>query len=144
VAKPAGVDTNVLVYAEDDSSPHQAACRALLKDRRRDLYLAPQVLSEFYSVATKAGGKRITNPLSPEEALSAIATFLAQPNIDLLPVPADIVSRWTELARRHPVTGAKIFDLQLAAVLLANNITRLCTFNIRDFEMISELDVGRP
>ncbi len=144
MSDPAGVDTNVLVYAEDNTSPHQAACRALLNRRENDLYLAPQVLSEFYSVVTRTGGKRITSPLSPDEALAAITTLLAQPNIDLLPVPADIVSRWTELARRHPVTGADIFDLQLAATLLANGVKRLYTFNTRDFAAISELEVVRP
>jgi len=142
VSEPAGVDANVLVYAHDDSSPYQDASKALLEDRDSQLYLSPQVLAEFFAVVTNP--RRVTHPLSAEEALSVIDTILAQPNVELLPVPVDIVSRWADLVRVAPVTGARIFDVQLAATLLANGIQRLYTFNVGDFKGLNVLAILTP
>ena len=42
------------------------------------------------------------------------------------------------------VTGADIFDLQLVAVMLANDVKRIYTFNISDVEPYPELSVKQP
>ncbi len=62
----------------------------------------------------------------------------------LLPVPPDIVSAWTELARRHPVRGGGIYDLQLAATMLSNGIRHIHTYHRADFERIDGLEVLTP
>lgn len=71
--------------------------------------ITPQVLAEFYAVVMHP--KRVTDPKSSEEALDAIAGFLAIPGMLLLLIPSDIVSRWMEVVRRYPqhVTNRKIF-----------------------------------
>jgi hypothetical protein len=66
------------------------------------------------------------------------------PGLTLLPFPLDLVSRWTALLRQHPVTGRKIFDIQLVATLLANGVRKLYTFNRSDFEPFTELEVLTP
>jgi hypothetical protein len=66
------------------------------------------------------------------------------PGLTLLPFPLDLVSRWTALLREHPVSGRKIFDVQLVATLLANGVRRLYTFNRIDFELFTEIDVLTP
>lgn len=48
------------------------------------------------------------------------------------------------LLRRHPVTGGEVFDLQLAAAMLANGITRIYTYNCGDFAGFEELVVSEP
>jgi predicted nucleic acid-binding protein len=58
--------------------------------------------------------------------------------------PVQAVEGWMDLLRRLPVTGADIFDLQLVAVMLANNVNRIYTFNASDFEPFSELSVMQP
>jgi hypothetical protein len=69
---------------------------------------------------------------------------LALPGLLLLPTPADPVAIWTELVRRRPVQGRAIFDLQLVATMLGNDVRRIYTFNRRDFEAFSELEVLTP
>jgi predicted nucleic acid-binding protein len=54
------------------------------------------------------------------------------------------VSRWTALVRHHPVSGRKIFDVQLVATLLANGVRKLYTFNRTDFEPFAEIEVLTP
>jgi len=60
--------------------------------------------------------------VSSAEALAAITAFLAF--LQVPPVPARAVEGWMDLLRRRPVTGADIFDLQLGAVMLANDVKR--------------------
>jgi predicted nucleic acid-binding protein len=62
----------------------------------------------------------------------------------VLPVPDGAVEGLLDLLRRRPVTGRDVFDLQLAAVMLAHGVRRIYTFNIDDFELFSELAVLKP
>jgi predicted nucleic acid-binding protein len=49
-----------------------------------------------------------------------------------------------EFAERHEVTGASVFDLQLAATMIENGVRRIYTYNRADFETVKELDVLTP
>jgi hypothetical protein len=62
----------------------------------------------------------------------------------VLPIPASAVDGWLGLLRRHPVTGGDVFDLQLVATMLANDVPRIYTFNDKDFEPYPELAVATP
>jgi len=88
--------------------------------------------------------RRVAVPRSPAEALEAISDLLALPGIRLLPIPAEAVKGWMALLQRHPVTGGAVFDLQIVATMLANNVQRIYTFNTRDFEVFPELTVTPP
>jgi len=55
-----------------------------------------------------------------------------------------VVARWTELAEKHGVNGADVFDLQLIATMLENGVRRIYTYNQRDFEPFTELDIFTP
>jgi uncharacterized protein len=141
--EPGIIDANVLVYAMDADAPQHAASRALLdpaRDSSTTLYVTFQILGEFYSVVTNP--RRVPNPRSPEDALRAISGLLAF--LHVLPVPARAVEEWLDLLRRHPVTGADAFDLQIVATMRANGIQRIYTFNRDDFEVFSELAVLTP
>lgn len=86
--------------------------------------------------------RRVAKPRSPAEALDAISDLLKF--LHVLPVPAYVVSGWMHLVRRHPVTGADVFDLQIVATMQASDVQRIYTFNTRDFEMISQISVVMP
>jgi uncharacterized protein len=141
--EPGLADTNVLIYALDADAPHHTAARALLeaaRDGSTTLYVTPQILGEFYAVVTNA--RRVAKRRSSTEVLDAISDLLMFPHV--LPVPAHVVDVWMNLVRRHPVTGADVFDLQIVATMLANDLQRIYTFNTRDFEMIGEIAVVAP
>jgi len=139
------VDTNVLIYALDPNSPYHADSRSLVERARRHdagLCVTPQILAEFYSVVTDR--RRVPHARQPAETLDAIELFLSLPGMTLLPTPVDIVARWMELARRHPVAGPSIFDLQLVAVMLAYDLRTVYTYNRADFEAFTEVTVRTP
>lgn len=54
------------------------------------------------------------------------------------------LTRWIELAEKHKVTGADVFDLQLVATMLQNGVRRIYTYNRGDFEVFDELEVVTP
>lgn len=139
------VDANVLVYALYQDAPQHAASRAFL-DRARGADLAfcltSQTLAEFYSIVTSP--KRVSAPRTPREALGAIQSLLALPGTTVLPMPADVTSRWMGLLNQHPVRGGAIFDLQLIATMMANGVGQICTFNRQDFEGFPGIEVLTP
>lgn len=145
MSERAVLDTNVIIHGLDPKSPLYAPCAALLQHAATadaGLCVASQVLGEFYAIVTDR--RRVAEPRKPEEALDAIAALLERPGLEVLPVPTDVVSRWTELVRRHPVTGGDVFDLQLVATMLGNGVRCIYTFNVDDFTPFAELEVLRP
>ena len=87
-------------------------------------------------------GRRVPEPRSSADALRAIVGLLAF--LHVLPIPARAVEGWLDLLRRHQVTGGAVFDLQIVATMLANDINRIYTFNGSDFEVFPELLVLTP
>jgi predicted nucleic acid-binding protein len=128
------LDTNILVYALYEDAEHHKACRHLL-DRAQNgeaaLCVTPQMLAEFFSTVTNP--RRVTEAKSPEEGISVITAILAMPGMTLLPLPIDIVSRWIALVQQHPISGSRIFDVQIVATMLGNDINRVYTYNTSDF-----------
>ena len=139
------VDTNVLVYATYEDMEHHPACVRLLEEAQNGQMLlctSPQVLAELYATITNS--RRVANPFPPLEAVDVISQFLAMAGMVLLSTPDDLAARWLELVRRVPVAGGRIFDHQLVATMLANGVTRLYTYNRRDFEPFGEIEVLTP
>ena len=141
--EPGIVDANVLVYAMDADSSQHAPSRALLeaaRDPSTTLYVTSQVLCEFYSIVTNA--RLFPKPRSPADAVDAISGLLAF--LHVLPIPTRTVEGWLALLRRRPVIGGDVFDLQLVATMLANDVQRIYTFNAGDFDVFPELAVVIP
>jgi hypothetical protein len=88
--------------------------------------------------------RRVSTPRSPTDALDAIDIILAMPGMTLLPTPVDLVARWTQFVRKTPVSGAKVFDVQLVAAMLGNGVTKIYTYNVADFQPFSQLQVLTP
>jgi toxin-antitoxin system PIN domain toxin len=137
-SEPALVDTNVLVYALFPAMADHAASRALLdgaKAADANLCISPQNLIEFFAVVTDP--RRVTQAKTPDEALQAIDDFLHQPGLVLLPVPGDLITRWSQLIRQSSTTKKRAFDTQLVATMLGNGVTKFYTFNVADFQVFA-------
>ena len=48
------------------------------------------------------------------------------------------------LLKTYEVAKQEVFDLQLAATMLSNNVTRIYTYNQNDFSKFKELEVLTP
>jgi toxin-antitoxin system PIN domain toxin len=141
--EPGIIDANILVYALDTEAPQHRASRALLEAGRAGettLYVTSQVLCEFFAIVTNP--RRVQKPRSALDAIAAVTGFLSF--VHVLPIPARTVEGWLDLLRRRPVTGGEVFDLQLAAAMLANGVSRIYTYNTSDFTSFKELTVTEP
>jgi predicted nucleic acid-binding protein len=139
------LDTNVLVYSAYPSAVQHIDSRALVesaKDPAAGLCVLPQILAEFFAVVTNP--KRVTPPKTAEEALQAIEQFLALPGLALLPVPADVVTRWIALVRANPVRGGEVFDVQAAAAMLGHGLATIYTYNVDDFKGFPGISAKAP
>lgn len=88
--------------------------------------------------------RRVSNAYTATEARQEVEKIRHKRGIRILPVPVDIVDRWLELLRTHPVIRSRVFDVQLVATMLGNEVRRIYTFNVRDFTPFPELEVLIP
>jgi len=143
--EPGVIDANILIYAVNTDAPQHAVSRRLLEaalEPTVTLYVTPQILCEFYSVITNP--KRIATAFTAAQATQIIIDLLELPGLRILATPAQAALKLTELLKRHPVTGAGIFDLQIVATMQANNVLRVYTFNSADFQIFPDLQVIAP
>jgi predicted nucleic acid-binding protein len=127
------LDTNVLLRSvEPGHIQHQASIEAidLLRKRDHELVIAPQVLYEFWSVATRP----IENNglgMSPDEAHAELATI--QRLFRLLRDERAIYPIWEHLVSTLGVKGKQAHDARVAAAMQRHAVGHLLTFNATDF-----------
>jgi predicted nucleic acid-binding protein len=127
------LDTNILVYLANSNAPeHQPSVDAiarLLAEGDR-LVVAPQVLFEFWTVATRdvsANGLGWTIA----QARAAIESFRAR--FTVLAEPPEVIDFCLDLVTTHGIRGKRIHDAHLLATMKANGVDRLLTLNVGDF-----------
>lgn len=123
------VDTNVLVYAADESAPEHARCRALVEGwRRRNgaWYVTWGVCYEFLRVVTHARVMR--HPWTIGDATRFLVALLESPGLSVL-VPTDRHSRvLAEVIAEVPgLSGNIVHDTQTAVLMREHGIRRVCT-----------------
>lgn len=127
------LDTNVLLRSVQAAAPeHPVVMSAVsgLTARGDAVYVAPQVLVEFWVVAT-----RPTNVngfgWDPALVLAEINQLLNQ--FPLLDEPAGLFPNWLNLVTSRSIKGRKAHDVKLVALMQAKGISHLLTFNVADF-----------
>lgn len=137
------IDTNVLVYAADESSEFHEASHTLRDREDIALAVTPQILMEFYAIITDP--RRVTSPRSGEEARAELEKYANSSRIMTLHPTQDVLTRVIALLETYPqVTRQNIFDLFIVATMLGNGANRIYTFNESDFNLFSEIEVLRP
>ena len=140
------VDTNVLVYAADTNSPFHDASKQL-RDRgfrgEIRLVVTPQILMEFFAVVTSP--RRVTLSRSSEEACEEVEKYVRADHIQKIYPDSAALERTLGLLKRYSqVTRQDIFDLFLAATMLANGITQIYTYNQEHFTRFEGIEVLTP
>jgi len=123
------VDTNVLVYAADESAPEHARCRALVESwRRRNgaWYLTWGICYEFLRVVTHP--RVLRQPWTMDQAVRFLEALQASPGLDLL-VPTDRHPRvLADVVAEVPgLAGNIVHDTQTAVLMREHGIRRICT-----------------
>lgn len=138
------LDTNILLRSmEPQHAHHQASVDALDELRRRghDLVIAPQVLYEFWSVATRPIEYNGLG-MSPAEAHAELMAI--QRLFHLLRDERAVYSIWEQLVVSVGVRGKQAHDARLAAAMQRHSVTHLLTFNATDFGRYTFVNVLTP
>jgi predicted nucleic acid-binding protein len=126
------LDTNVLLYAADTTSPRFQICRRVIDyalEGKFDGALIPQVLLEFYATIT---GERSEQPLPPDDAWELVEAL--QAGLPVLGPRAESLEILARLVREQRVSGLRIFDVYLAAQMRSHGVAEICTDNVKHFK----------
>jgi predicted nucleic acid-binding protein len=137
-------DTNVLLrLAEPQDPDHEIVQDAvrLLISRGEEICYSPQNLVEFWNVCTRPleqNGFGLSPNAADERARVIESAFR------LLPDSESVHVEWRRLVVQHGVTGVKVHDTRLVAVMIVHKVTNLLTLNDRDFARYAGIRVVSP
>jgi predicted nucleic acid-binding protein len=127
------VDTNVLLRRIQPDHQHHAmaidsVARLLASGER--VYFTLQNISEFWNVMTRPIGANGLG-FSPAFVLGEVEKI--ETVLTLLPDSPAAYEEWKRLVSTHAVSGAKVHDARLVALMNVHGIRRMLTFNTGDF-----------
>ncbi len=129
------VDTNVLIYAFNLSSPKHKTAKSILEGRK-DLVLAHQNLLEFLRVVTHSVYRKKVKLEMVNEFIE-----LLEDNLRII-YPTELTWEiFKNLKIKYEVGGNLIFDTYLVATMLSWGIKKIVTDNQKDLGKFEEIEV---
>lgn len=138
------LDTNLLVYAHREDSPHHVSALDLLGDLargRRDWAIPWPCLHEFLAVVTHP--RIYVPPTSADSAVAAVEALVATPRLRLLGEGQDHLRQLAALMASGQITGPRVHDARIAAICLSHGVSELWSAD-RDFSWFPALKVVNP
>ncbi len=133
------IDSNILIYALNNSSPGHLAAQRFLQTQRAGLIFAQQNLFETLRILTH---QKFPHPFSVSQALRAIQTITQDATI-LCPTYETSEIAW-ELIRKYQIGGPEIFDAYLVATALSHQVITIATDNVKHLGKYTEIAVINP
>ena len=140
----ATVDTNVLVYASDQSSPFHTRAGALLQA----IAAGPDLVYIFWPVVL--GYLRISThpaifqaPLSAADATSNIDGLVSRPHVRTCGEVEGFWDTYRQVGAGTPVRGNLVPDAHVVALMRQNGVTTIWSHD-RDFRKFRGIDVRDP
>jgi len=138
------LDTNVVLRLADRFAPEHGLIRRavqLLDAKGDSLVLAPQVLVEFWVVATRPAD---VNGFGWNPAIVASAVDSMRARFRLLQEGPELFDRWLTLVTRADLRGKRAHDARLAAIAIVHGVPSILTLNTRDFAGIDDVVAVHP
>jgi toxin-antitoxin system PIN domain toxin len=139
-----GFDTNILVHAHRAESPFHPKAAAALKTAAEGSSPWAMTWSSVHEFLAIVSNPRIFQPPTPiEAALNQVQLWMESPTLVLL---GEDDGYWKVLKRvleDAQVTGARVHDARIAAVMLLHQVDALYTAD-RDFSRFAALKTVNP
>jgi len=129
------VDTNVLIYALDQSSLFFERSVKILNGEQNQLFIATKNISEYFAVCSKLLVDR-AHAVAFYEELRINATIL-------YPNPASLQHFQSLLAKYQP-KGNRVYDVEIVSIMMSYELKKIATFNETDFKSIDEVEIYAP
>lgn len=137
-------DSNILTALSQKHSSQYFCVKRAMAARRKDkenIFIFPQNLIEFWSVATRPLEVNGLN-LSIEQTIIEVRKF--RQNFDFVSDLPNLYSEWERLVQKYQVKGKNVHDARIVAAMMQHGITHLLTFNVKDFSRYNEIIVVDP
>jgi predicted nucleic acid-binding protein len=133
------IDSNVLIYAINSSSPKNLLAQTYLQAHVGKMAVAHQNIFETLRVLTH---NKFPNPMPTSDAISAIMNILKgchviEPQIDTYQIALALI-------QKHNLKGDKVFDAYLAATAMSLGIKHIATDNVKDFLLFDGVTAMTP
>ena len=137
-------DTSVIIRLYDSANPICGVVRQCFDKLEKDgeeIVIVPQVLVEFWVVATRptdVNGLGMTTDNAEKELEKLQKLFT------VLPENEQIFEEWKPLVVKHKVSGKPTHDTRIAAAMMVHKIENILTLNPNDFKRFTEIKAIRP
>lgn len=127
-------DTNLWLRSSEPPHPMFGQAKSAVRkvvglgDR---LHLVPQIVTEYWRVATSAASQRGGFGWDPARADAEVRKLEAL--YPIIPDTPAVFDWWRSLVVGADVRGASVYDARLAAAMLAHGWTHILTFNVDGF-----------
>lgn len=137
-------DTSVILRLNEPANPVfkiVEQCFEKLREDGEEIVLIPQVLIEFWVVATRpksVNGQGLTVDEAEEEIqnLQQVFTMLAENE--------KIFDTWKTLVTKYKVSGKVAHDARIVAAMIVHGIDNILTLNPSDFKRYTEINAVSP
>lgn len=131
------MDTNILLYAFNEASPHHKAAYHWMASimRNEDVAISEFVLAEFYGLLRNPAV--LKRPLTAPEAVEVVETYRHHPSWRLIGFPAESRSLHDALwknAAGSTFAFRRLYDIRSALTMKAQGVTDFATVNVKDFD----------
>ena len=127
------IDTNIILRSKQSSSEHfERVTRKLIEltIKGEDLIICPQVIYEFYVVATRPVANNGLG-LNYSQGLLEVNNLLE--TYSFIPEDSRVFPIWKGLIETFHVIGKPAHDLRLVAFMQVHSISKFYTLNKKDF-----------
>ena len=138
------IDTNLLLYASDRSSPHHPAASRFLESRVDDpdlFCICWTTLIAYLRIATHP--RIFAHPLSEKEALSNVESLIELPRTRMLSEETGFLEIYRTVTQGVGVRGNLVPDAHVAGLLRQHGVGTLYTAD-SDFRKFGFLQVCNP
>ena len=139
-----GIDTNILLYAYDKGSPLHGESKALIRSMlgKDGIAISNLSLLEFFSVSTD--GRKMTSPLSAEEAFAVLEKILNAEEFYVCYESAGVMSKAFHCAAELNILRYGINDVYIAMSLAEKGFNTILTRNTKDFKKFDFIKAINP
>jgi hypothetical protein len=138
------IDTNILLYASNQESPHCEKAKQFMENRGNDpdlLCLTWGVLMGYQRIATHPLIFR--NPMTPQEAWGNVESLLALSRCRVIGEQEGFAGEYARISCQAGVKGNLVPDAHLAVILRQHGVSRIYTADA-DFRKFEFLQVINP
>jgi len=126
------LDTNILIYAFDESSEFHQKSVELFEDEENNLFVTTKNISDFFAVCSKLN-------FDLNKTLGFYTDI--KENFEILKPSEYSLTIFESLIRKYNPRGNRVYDIEIVSVMLTNSLTKVATANIGDFSNIDEIEV---